>query len=96
MHEGAAIRVPGIFGPIIKFICPAFLLVIFTMWVLVNVFGVSFTGGPSEISSYVKDLFIEPNKIAWLSVSIVMVFAIFLALLIGRAKAYKDIQKLKD
>jgi SNF family Na+-dependent transporter len=96
MHEGAAIRVPGIFGPIIKFICPAFLLVIFTMWVLVNVFGVSFTGGPSEISSYVKDLFIEPDKIAWLSISIVLVFAIFLALLISRAKAYKDIQNTKD
>jgi neurotransmitter:Na+ symporter, NSS family len=96
MQEGAAIRVPGIFGPIIKYVCPLFLLAIFAMWVLVNVFGVTFTGGPSEISSYVKDLFVEPNKIAWLSVSLVLIFGIYLALLINRAKAYKDIQTSKD
>jgi len=96
MQEGAAIRVPGIFTPIIKYICPAFLLVIFTMWVLVNVFGVSFTGGPSEISGYVKDLFVKPDKIAWMSIVLACGFATFLALIISRARVYKDIQQSKD
>ncbi len=91
MQRGAAVRVPGIFRPIVKYVCPAFLLVVFAMWVLVNVFGVNFAGGPAEISSYVKDLFVEPNQTAWLSIALVLIFAIFLALLIARAKVYKDI-----
>ena len=56
--------------------------------------SVSFTGGLSEISGYVKDLFIKPDKIAWMSIALVIVLTIYLALLIGRAKVYK--QTLND
>lgn len=89
MQHGAAVRVPGIFRIIIKFVCPVFLLFVFVMWVVVNVFGINLAGGAAEVSSYVKDLFVKPDKIAWLSVSFVVVFAIFLALLIARARVYR-------
>jgi neurotransmitter:Na+ symporter, NSS family len=95
-HEGAAVRIPRVYRTIIKYICPAFLLVIFTMWVLVNVFGVNFSGGAPQISSYVTDLFINPNQVAWLSVVLVLVFAVFLALLVSKARAYQKTTSQPD
>jgi uncharacterized membrane protein YeiH len=72
-----------------KILCPAFLITIFGLWVLVNVFGVSFGGGEPEFSGYVRDLFIEPNPVAWLAVGLVAAFAAFVSLLVSRAPAYR-------
>jgi len=87
--KGALFPIPKIFGPIMKFVCPAFLITIFALWVLINVFGVNFQGGSSEFSSYIKDLFIEPQPVAWMSVSLVLIFGAFVTLLISRAKRYQ-------
>jgi uncharacterized membrane protein YeiH len=57
--------------------------------VLVNVFGVSFGGREPEFSGYVRDLFINPDPVAWLAVSLVLAFAAFVALLVSRAPAYQ-------
>ncbi len=88
-HRGSAIRIPRIFRPIMKFICPAFLLIIFALWGLENLFGLKFGAGPAEVSSYVKDLFFAPNVVAWLSIGLIFLFATFVALLTARAKAYE-------
>jgi SNF family Na+-dependent transporter len=87
--RGAAFPIPGFFIPVMKVVCPAFLLTIFGLWVLVNVFGVSFGGREPEFSGYVRDLFIDPNPVAWLAVGLVSAFAAFVALLVSRAPAYR-------
>ncbi|MGC1481424.1 MAG: hypothetical protein WA771_13050 [Chthoniobacterales bacterium] len=89
-HQGSTIRIPGIFRPIMKFVCPAFLLIIFTLWCLENLFGISPGAGSAEVSGYVNDLFFEPNVVAWLSVMLIGLFASFVGVLVSRAKAYRD------
>lgn len=88
--RGAAFPIPRFFAPVMKYASPLFLLVIFSLWVLINVFGINFTGGPPEFSSYIKDLFIEPVVVAWLAVGLITSFAVFCVLLISRAPAYKE------
>ncbi len=87
-HRGSAIRIPGIFRPIMKFICPAFLLIIFTLWSLENLFGITPGGGSAEVSGYVKDLFIEPNPVAWMAIALVIFFGTFVGILVNRGEAY--------
>ena len=87
--KGAVFRIPSVFVPVMKFVCPIFLIGIFALWVLVNVFGFSFTGGEPEISGYVKDLFVTPNAVAWMSVALVAIFGAFVTLLVARASAYQ-------
>ena len=86
--RGATFPIPRIFIPIMKVVTPAFLLAIFGLWVLVNVFGFSFTGGPPEFSSYVRDLFITPDPVAWMAIALVLAFGSFVALLVSRAADY--------
>jgi hypothetical protein len=88
-NRGAAIRIPRIFHPIMKWICPAFLLGIFGLWLIENVFGFNLAGGPPELSSYVSDLFVKPDRVAWMSVLLVSGFACFVGILIARARAYQ-------
>ncbi|MEX1117659.1 MAG: hypothetical protein WEB60_02590 [Terrimicrobiaceae bacterium] len=88
--QGAVFRIPDFFVPVMKFVCPVFLIGIFILWVLVNVFGISFTGGGSEISGYVKDLFVTPHPVAWMSVALVAIFGAFVTLLVARASAYQN------
>lgn len=89
-HVGSAIRIPRFFAPIMKFVCPAFLMIIFVMWLLVNVFGVNLGGaGGGGLSSYVTDLFIAPNAVAWMSVLLIAFFAGFVVLLASIARAYR-------
>lgn len=89
MHDGAAIRIPTFFKPIFKFVCPAFLLSIFSMWVAKNIFGIDFSKGSSGVSGYVKALFIEPDLVSWLSVVLIVGVGIAMALLISISPTYK-------
>ncbi len=86
---GSAIAIPRIFRPIMLWICPLFLLSVFLLWVVENLFGFNLAGGPPEMSSYIRDLIVEPNPVAWFSVTLVVVFGLFSGLLIARASAYK-------
>ncbi len=88
-HEGATIRIPRIFRWIMKYLCPVFLIVIFTLWTLENIIGYKLGGGPAEVSGYVQDLFIDPNPVAWMSVLLVLAFGTFVAMLIARGAAYQ-------
>ena len=91
LHHGADIRVPGIFRPILRWVSPAFLTVIFVMFVLRNVAGwnlslanpvftptepiLDLVGGPGH----------PPSGVARLVVLLLAVFAAFSALLIHLA-----------
>ena len=92
-HEGAAIRIPSIFKFIMKYISPLFLIVIFAMWVASNIFGLNFHTGTSEYSSYVKDLFIEPNTVAWLSIALISTVAALFAFITYLNPDYKKLTK---
>jgi len=86
--QGSVFGIPRVFVPVMKFLCPVFLLTVFGLWVLMNVFGFSFTGGEPEFSGYVRDLFIDPQPVAVLSVGLVGLFALFVILLVSRARAF--------
>lgn len=88
-HVGAALRIPGFFAPIMRFITPLFLLAIFAMWILVNVLGINLSGGGISLSPYIVDLFFQPNPVAWLAVAVILGFAIFATILAARARRYR-------
>lgn len=91
-HKGSAIRIPAFFGFIMRYVCPAFLITIFVFWVLQNFFGLSLQSDHVELSGYVKDLFTEPNNVAWLAVGFVIALYIFFALIVSTVKRYQDYQ----
>lgn len=88
-HKGAAMRIPRIFRPIMLYVTPSVLIVIFSFWVIVNVFGYDFGSGSQEVSGYVKDLFTEPNTVARMSAALILVVAAFFAIVIASSKRYK-------
>ncbi|MFU8848157.1 MAG: sodium:calcium symporter [Opitutales bacterium] len=92
-HEGAAVRIPRAFKFIMKYVSPLFLLVIFSLWVAANVFGINLRTGESEYSSYVRDLFIEPNTVAWLSVSLIALVAALFIFIVAQNKTYKNLKE---
>jgi SNF family Na+-dependent transporter len=91
MHQGASIRVPAIFRPIIKWICPGFLLLIFAMWLLKEIFGFDLTTFKAgEVSTYVTDLVsAKPSLPAQLSLTMAVAIFVFFALITSRSRAYK-------
>jgi len=70
-HQGASVRIPKVFKFVMKYVSPVFLLLIFAMWTASNVFGLDFQTGDAAYSDYVKDLFIEPNTVAWLTITLI-------------------------
>lgn len=85
-HIGAAIKIPSFFKFITKYICPAFLLTIFFMWVFIDVLGL----GGFGIDGHVLDLFGEKSSpVAWMSIGMVCLIYFFMALLVNKAPAYK-------
>ncbi len=95
MHRGAAFKVPSVFRPIIKWICPAFLLGIFAMWLLKEIFGFDLaTGAVGAVSGYVTDLAgTKSNLAAQLSIALVLAIFVFFALITSRSKAYSRAEK---
>ncbi len=92
-HEGAAVRIPRVFKFIMKYVSPLFLLIIFSLWVAANVFGINLRTGETEYSAYVRDLFIEPNTVAWLSVCLIGAVAALFVFIIGQNPDYKKYQQ---
>jgi SNF family Na+-dependent transporter len=85
-HKGAAIRIPGFFRPIIKYLCPLYLLAIFGFWVLFNVFGWNPKTGAFQPTSYVTDLIGgKPDAVARMSVAVILLTLVFFALITAAA-----------
>lgn len=91
LHQGAALRVPWIFRPIIRWVCPAFLLGVFVLWFLQEILGVDLSSGAAGgVSNYVTDLFGASASLpAQLSLALVAVIAVFFCLMIARAPAFR-------
>jgi SNF family Na+-dependent transporter len=93
--QGAAIRIPRFFKFIMKYVSPALLLVIFALWVAANVFGVDLRTGEAHYSSYVLDLFIEPNTVARLSVGLITLVGILFIIITAINPGYKNLKEKK-
>jgi len=91
LHQGAALRVPRIFRPIIRWVCPAFLLGVFGLWFLQEILGVDLSSGAAGgVSNYVTDLYGASASLpAQLSLALVAVIAVFFCLMIARAPAFR-------
>jgi len=95
-HQGAAVRIPRIFKFIMKYVSPLFLLIIFSLWLAANVFGINLRTGASEYSSYVRDLFIEPNSVAWLSIGLIAAVAALFVFIIAQNSDYKKFKQEEE
>jgi hypothetical protein len=78
-HQGAEIRIPALFKPVMKFLSPLYLLLIFVLWILFNVFGWNPATGEFTPTSYVVDLIGSkdkpPDQVARLSVLLILLTA---------------------
>jgi neurotransmitter:Na+ symporter, NSS family len=72
-HVGAAMRIPGMFRVIMKYVAPLFLLTIFALFLLFNAFGWEPSTGEFKPTSYILDLFgPKPSFVAQLSVGVIV------------------------
>ena len=92
-NTGSSLRIPPIFAWIMKYVSPSLLIIIFIFWLLNNVFGFSWGQSGVAYSTYVKDLFIEPNRVAQLSILLVGVVATLFVLIIALNKNYSNDSK---
>lgn len=91
--EGAAIRIPRFFRFIMKYVSPLFLLTVFALWVIANVFGINLRTGEGSYSRYIVDLFIEPNTVALLSVGLILSVAALFIVITGLNPEYKKVRR---
>ncbi|WPJ97353.1 sodium-dependent transporter [Coraliomargarita algicola] len=94
-HQGAAIRIPRFFTFVMKYVSPSLLLIIFALWMATNIFGVNLSTGEAHYSSYVVDLFIEPNTVARLSVGLILLVAALFTIITVINPGYKNLKKGK-
>jgi SNF family Na+-dependent transporter len=91
-HKGAKFRIPRFFGFVMKYITPAFLIGIFFFWMSENIFGYNFITKLSNPSGYVEDLFgEEPNQVAWLSITVILLFSLFVLIITNSSKYFKKL-----
>ncbi len=90
MEKGAELKLPGFMKIMIKYVSPAYLLIIFGMFVLQNVLGFDFSTfsfGADGPTYYVKDLIgwegHPPNQAARMSVLLIAVVILFITILVA-------------
>jgi len=90
-ESGSIIKIPQFFWFIMGWISPLFLIIIFVLWVLSNVFGINLTGGEASPSYYFTDLFTDKNPVAWMSIAVIALVGIFSAVIIHKSPLFKNI-----
>lgn len=85
-HRGAALRIPNFFKFVMKYLCPAYLLTIFGLWVRFNMFAANPETGRLEPAGYVRDLIgAHANPAAQLSAALILVCIVFFCILTAAA-----------
>jgi neurotransmitter:Na+ symporter, NSS family len=96
-HQGASMKIPHIYRVLMKYVTPAFLLIIIAFFVMENMLGWTPWGGESEVSSYVTDLVgregKEPNTVARMSVGLIAIVFIFLTIITASSSRFKEYLK---
>jgi len=93
VHQGAAFKVPQFFKPIMKYVCPLFLLSIFVLWIILDVIGLGQSGIDYHIVDLIGNSERGPNPVAWLSIGFVVILASFMCLLASRVPRYLNFHK---
>lgn len=88
-HRGAQLTIPTFYKPVIKYVCPLFLLTVFGLFLLKNAVGWNFAWGAAarfEPTSYVTDLVgPNPSYVARASVGLIAVMFAFSCVLVSIA-----------
>lgn len=92
-HRGASIKIPAIFKFVTKYICPVFLLTIFSLWIICDVAGIGGQGIDSHIIDLIGSADKKPNIVAWASIGMIVMIFIFMSLIVSRAVSYKKSKK---
>lgn len=81
-HQGAVMKIPAVFKFVMKYVSPLYLIAIFGLFLLFNVFGWQPATGEFKPTSYVSDLIgPNPSLVARLSVGFVVISIIFFVIL---------------
>ncbi len=92
--QGAAVRIPRFFKFTIKYVTPLLLLSILSCWFYTNVLGFSLTPGRERVfNSYIKDLFLQHNAVAWMSIALILLTGLFIMLNLLPASHFRPGEK---
>lgn len=90
-NRGAAFPIPAFFKPIFKYVCPIFLISIFVLWILIDVFGY----GGQGIDKHIVDLFggngNPPSIAAWFCIGNLVLLASVYVWIVSRVKRYQEV-----
>ncbi|MEZ5433924.1 MAG: hypothetical protein R3F31_22705 [Verrucomicrobiales bacterium] len=86
-NRGAAFKSPRIFRFFMMYLTPIFLIVVFLSWLMFDVLGL----GGGELSSQIKDLFVEWNPVSWMSVGLIVIVGTTFLILSHRSEAFKTL-----
>lgn len=89
-HRGSSIRIPRVFRFIMKYVTPLFLIAVFAAWMLYEVLGVA---GDGQLSSYIRDLFVEPHPVAWMAVGLILLVTGFTTLILSGSFLFQRLGK---
>lgn len=89
LHRGAVIKIPNFFKFVIKFLCPAFLISIFILWIALNVFGLGNAGVDYHILDLIGSANASASPVAWLAIGNILILLLFFFLLVSRVQKYK-------
>lgn len=101
-HKGALIRIPAFFKVVIKYLCPLYLLTIFSFWLLFDVFGWNPSTHHFEPTSSITDLVGKhPDPVARLTLGVVGVTILFFVVTTAAAgrrweRAARDKEELRE
>jgi len=85
-HRGAEMRIPNVFKFVMKYLSPLYLIVIFALFLLFNVFGWNPGTGEFKPTSYVTDI-VGPgaSPVARFTISVIIISAVFFGILTALA-----------
>ena len=99
-HRGAEIKIPRFYKFVMKYVSPAYLLIIFTLFVLFKVFGWNPETHKFIPAGYVRDLIgPHPNEVARVTVlfiAITVAFFILLTALAGKRWQKQELAAAKS
>ncbi|HEX8371543.1 MAG TPA: hypothetical protein VF585_02085 [Chthoniobacterales bacterium] len=87
--EGAAIRIPRVFGFIMKYVSPLFLIAVFTYWMVRDVVGFQGAGLPLKSSAYITDLGGGAGPVPLLSIGLILLVSTLFLVIAYRSKRYR-------
>ncbi len=92
-NEGSEIKLPLLFVPIIKYLTPTFLVLVFLLWAAQDVFGFI---GDGTLSPYITDLIGGKdgvNSVAWMAIFILCALYFFFAAILKMSRRYNNLDK---